>query len=98
MLTTNSIADAVKEIAPKYKIANVYLFGSYARGDADKDSDCDFRIEGGNIRSLLDLSGLHLDLEEALGTEIDIVLTKNINPSFHDEIKEEEVLIYAQAQ
>jgi len=98
MITTNAIANVVREIAPKYGISSVYLFGSHARGDASEDSDCDFRIEGGNIRSLLDLSGLYQDLEEALGTNIDIVLTKNINPAFRDEIRKEEVLIYAQAQ
>ena len=98
MLTHNKITKVVGEIAPKYGINSVYLFGSYARGDATSNSDCDLRIEGGNIRSLFDLSGLHLDLKEALGTEINIVLTKNIKPEFQSEIKGEEVLIYAEAR
>jgi predicted nucleotidyltransferase len=95
MLTQEKIRDAVAEVAPQYGINEVYLFGSYARGDATEESDCDFRIVGGNIRSLLDLSGLHIRLKKALDKEIDVVMTKNMKESFYQLIKDEEVLIYA---
>ena len=96
MLTQDEIREAVRTIASKYKIENVYLFGSYARGDATEDSDCDLRIVGGDIRSLFQLSGLYLDFKEALGKTVDLVITKNMTESFYDLIKDEEILIYAQ--
>ena len=40
MLTQDEIREAVRTVASKYNIENVYLFGSYARGDATEDSDC----------------------------------------------------------
>ena len=95
MLTQDKIREVVHKVAPIYEINEVYLFGSYARGDAIKESDCDFRVVGGNMRSLLDLGGLYEDLAEALGTRIDLVLTKNMSKEFYNSIRDEEILVYA---
>jgi len=94
MLNHEKIKEIVREIAPKYEIQQVYLFGSHARGDAREDSDFDFRIVGGNMKTLFDLAALHLDLEDALGHEVDIVETQCMRKSFYNRIKAEEVLIY----
>lgn len=40
--TTDKIKDVVKPIAQKYGVESIYLFGSYARGEGDKNSDLDF--------------------------------------------------------
>ena len=96
MLTLDEISKAVAAIAPQYGINEVYLFGSYARGDATEESDVDFRIVGGNIPTLFTLGGLYEDFIEALDRQVDIVLTKNMKAEFYDLIKDEEVLIYAQ--
>jgi predicted nucleotidyltransferase len=94
MLTHDGIREVVGAIAPKYALSRVYLFGSYARGDATEDSDFDFRVEGGNIRTLLDLASLHLDFEDALGKSVDLVMTENIEEPFDEWIKDDEVLLY----
>ena len=94
MLSQNEIKNIVYTIAPKYRIESVYLFGSYARGDANEDSDFDFRIVGGSFHSLYDLIAFRLDLEDALGREVDVVQTKNMRDSFYRVIKDEEVLVY----
>ena len=96
MLTQEAIRAAIQMIAPKYEIEQVYLFGSYARGDATESSDCDFRIVGGNIRDLYDIADLRLDLEEALGSKIDLILTKNMSAAFHQKFKDEEVQVYGE--
>ncbi|MDR0355172.1 MAG: nucleotidyltransferase domain-containing protein [Deltaproteobacteria bacterium] len=94
MLSQNEIKSAVRTIAPKYGIESVYLFGSYARGTANEHSDVDFRIVGGNIESLYDIAALRLDLEEALGREVDVALTENMRESFYKSIRDEEALLY----
>ena len=94
MLTQENIRTAIQAIAIKHGIEQFFLFGSYARGDATENSDCDLRIVGGNIRDLYDIADLRLDLEEALGTKIDLILTKNMSEAFHKKIKDEEVQIY----
>jgi predicted nucleotidyltransferase len=94
MLTREKIEAVARDVAPKYAIKSVYLFGSYARGDATEQSDCDFRVEGGSFKSLYDIIGLRLDFEDALGKSVDVVQTKNISPEFYEAIKEDEVLLY----
>lgn len=94
MLTQERIYTEIQNIAPKFGIEQVFLFGSYARGDATETSDCDFRIVGGNIRDLYDIAELRLDLEERLEKKIDLILTKNMSEDFYEKIKDDEVQIY----
>ena len=94
MLTQEKIYTTIYKIAPKFDIEQVFLFGSYARGDANETSDCDFRIVGGSIRDLYDIADLRLDLEEQLGKKIDLVLTKNMSEDFYNKIRDDEVQIY----
>jgi hypothetical protein len=49
---------------------NVRVFGSVARGDQRYDSDIDFLVDFEPGRSLLDLTGLWLDLETVLGCRV----------------------------
>ena len=50
--TVAEIKEIVSALAAQYGADRIYLFGSYARGDADKDSDIDLRIDKGAIRGL----------------------------------------------
>lgn len=60
-------------IAARWGARNVRVFGSVAQGEARADSDVDFLVEMAPGRSVLDLSELILDLEEALGRKVDVV-------------------------
>lgn len=60
--TVAEIKKIVAALAAQYGADRIYLFGSYARGDADKDSDIDLRTDKGAIRGL-QLGGLAADLE-----------------------------------
>ena len=60
-------------IAARHGARNVRVFGSVARGDARPDSDVDFIVELEPGRTVLDLSGLILDLEDTLGRKVDVV-------------------------
>lgn len=60
-------------IAEVHGARNVRIFGSVARREARPNSDVDFLVELDQGRSLLDLSGLILDLQAALGCEVDVV-------------------------
>ena len=42
--TLDEIKTMASPIAVRHGVAELYLFGSYARGDATADSDLDFRI------------------------------------------------------
>jgi uncharacterized protein len=70
---------------------NVRVFGSTARGDAGHASDVDFLVEMQPGRSLLDLVGLWQDLEELLGTRVDVLSDRAVNPHLRDRIYSEAV-------
>jgi hypothetical protein len=95
-LSIEELKRIVKPIAEEYGVDKVYLFGSMARGDYNKNSDYDFCIESGKIRDLFELSGFFQDLRDAIGHEIDLVDTEAINDEFLKTIKKEGVAIYEQ--
>ena len=72
--------DAIKEIANRHGARNVRLFGSVVRGDDRPDSDLDVLVEFEKGRSLMDLAGFELALEELLGRRVDVVSDGGISP------------------
>lgn len=96
------IAERVRPVAERHNIPKVYLFGSYARGKANEDSDVDLLIDAQNVNGLFALGGVYADLEEALNKEIDLVTIEALDErkddpltiKFVKEISREEKLIY----
>ena len=64
---------AIIALAAKHGAQNLRVFGSAARGEAGPDSDVDLLVRMEEGRSLLDLSGLVVDLRELLGVKVDVV-------------------------
>lgn len=95
--TIDEIKAIAAPIAKRHGVAALYLFGSYARGEATSASDLDFRVEKGALRSLLQLAGFQLDLEKGFSKELDVLTTQMLTPQFLSSIRPEEVLIYAQS-
>jgi predicted nucleotidyltransferase len=65
---------------------NVRVFGSIARGDQQSSSDIDLLVDFEPGRSLLDLTGLWLDLESALGCKVDVVSSRGLRPRLASEV------------
>jgi predicted nucleotidyltransferase len=57
---------------------NVRVFGSVVRGDNREDSDVDLLVEFDRGKTLLDLIGLKLDLEDILGAKVDVVTPNSL--------------------
>lgn len=72
----------------------LYLFGSYAKGVADEESDIDLLIEKGRPMSLLKLSGMRQMVQEALERSVDLVTTAGIGEDLREEIAGTEILLY----
>jgi hypothetical protein len=72
---------------------NVRVFGSVARGDQRYDSDIDFLVDFEPGRSLLDLTGLWLDLEKVLGCKVDVVSSRGLNPCLASEVMQDAILL-----
>ena len=87
VLSIKEIKDRVKPILNKYGIINIYLFGSYARGEAKSTSDVDIYCDKGNIKTFIDQGNLEDELKQALNKEVDIVFnTSHMDDYFKEQI------------
>ncbi|MBO4695305.1 MAG: nucleotidyltransferase domain-containing protein [Clostridia bacterium] len=84
------IRSIIVPILNSHNIYEVYLFGSYARGEARTTSDIDIYCEKGNIKTLIDYSRLINELSSALGKDVDVVFSSaRMNPIFRERMMED---------
>ena len=83
--------DRIMAAAEKRGARNIRIFGSVARGDQHRDSDIDFLVDFEPGRSLLDLTGLWLDLEAVLGCKVDVVSRRGLKPRLASEVTRDAV-------
>jgi predicted nucleotidyltransferase len=67
----------------------VRVFGSVAEGRADENSDVDFLVDLEPNRSLFDLGGLLMDLQDLLGRQVDVVTEQSLHWYIRDRILRE---------
>ncbi len=90
----NKIREAVIPIFKQYGISQAGVFGSYARGEEGPGSDIDFLIHLGKPMNLIQFIRLKSELQDALGSPIDLVTDDTILPYFEPDIKKDLVNIY----
>ena len=95
ILSIDEIRDKIRPICEKYKVEKVWLFGSYARGEAREDSDVDLHVKAAEEMRFLELGGFYADIEEALGKEIDLITRiPEENKIFRRYVERDEILLY----
>lgn len=102
--TIDDLRRIIAPIAEQYGLRTVYVFGSYARREANADSDIDLLVDltGTNIRSLFALGSVYCDLESALGKSIDLIPVSALEQTskstsddlFRNAVQTERVRIY----
>jgi predicted nucleotidyltransferase len=85
--------DEILEQAAAHGARNVRVFGSVASGEGDATSDVDLLVEMEPGRSLLDFVGLWQDLEELLGTTVDLLSDGGLSPHLRERIYAEAVAL-----
>lgn len=83
--------DEILRIASTRGAYNVRIFGSVARGEDDEQSDVDFLVDLQPGRSLFDLGGLLMDLQEFLGRPVDVVTEKGLRERLRQRVLREAV-------
>ncbi|GEM_PF-289553 len=78
MKLTSQQLRVIRRVLRKNDVKRAHLFGSYARGDAHRKSDVDLLIEFRGSKSLFDLSGLKIDLEDSLSLPVDVVTYRSL--------------------
>lgn len=94
----------VAPVAKKHQLRSVYVFGSYARNEADEDSDVDLLIdrEGSCVHGIFGMNALLDEFKKALGKNVDLVTLQSLkqestvknNSEFIENVMKEMVKIY----
>lgn len=95
IFTINEVKNLVKPIAEKYKVDEIYLFGSYARGEANASSDLDFLVFGGKNFKRTMIFALAEDLREVFKKEVDVFEINEVDEDsdFYQIIMKERLLM-----
>lgn len=89
--------DSLADLCRRYKVRELSLFGSAARGDMRPDSDLDMLVDflpEAEI-DLVDYAGLMLDLSNLTGRKVDLVSKKGLKPIVRSSVLQEARLLYA---
>jgi uncharacterized protein len=81
----------ILRIATRRGASNVRVFGSVARGEADSKSDIDLLVDLEPGRSLFDLGGLLMDLQDLLGHKVDVVTERGLRERIREHVLREAI-------
>lgn len=79
----------ILRIVARYGTHDVRLFGSVARGEDDRESEVDFVVKLEAGRSLLDLGGLQMELEDLLGCRVDVMTVRGLKARIRERVLRE---------
>ncbi|OHB51624.1 MAG: nucleotidyltransferase [Planctomycetes bacterium GWF2_42_9] len=87
--TLKANRNQILEIASRYGAKNVRVFGSAARGDFNEHSDLDFLVDMEKGRSLFDMGGLLMELQNLLGCNVDVITPQGLRPRIRTTVLQE---------
>jgi len=77
----------------KFKVKSISVFGSYLRGEQNKESDIDILVEFYETIDLFKFVELEYFLSDILGRKVDLVMKDTLKPRIKDKILEEAVAV-----
>ncbi|CAN5745009.1 nucleotidyltransferase family protein [soil metagenome] len=96
MKLTKQELETIKDYFKNQPVLRAYLFGSYARGEADTESDIDLLVDLDYSQHIgLNFFGMHQDLEELLNRKVDVVPSDGVRSYVKPQVEREKQLIYA---
>ena len=78
-------------LAERYGVKEIGIFGSYVRGEQQRESDVDILVDFTGSISLLDFVHLENELGDLLGVKVDLVMKTALKPRIGRHILEEVV-------
>jgi uncharacterized protein len=83
----------IMPVLKRHSVRKAAIFGSFARGEQKKTSDIDILVKLPEEKSLFDLIGLKLDLEDILNKKVDVLTYDSIHPLLKNIILDEQKVI-----
>ena len=94
ILTIRQIKERILPILNKHQINEVYLFGSYARGEANNKSDVDIYCEPGDIKTFIDQGFLEDELKKSLRKDVDVIfMGSTLDDFFKEQLENDKIRI-----
>ncbi len=87
----SELREKILKVLQKHDVKKAALFGSAVRDELTPESDLDLLVEFKGRKSLLDLAGLKLELEEVLERRVDVLTYNSLHPLLKDRILAEQV-------
>lgn len=81
------------ELATRYDVREMGIFGSVARGDDDLKSDIDLFVEFGPNADLITYIGLWQYLEDIFDTKIDLISKGGLTSDMRDAVMQDLVFV-----
>lgn len=85
--------DDILVSASRYGVSNVRVFGSVARGEATDESDLDLLVDVANGRSLMDLAGFAVELQDLMGVFTQVVTVPGLRDRLRHRVLAEAVIL-----
>lgn len=76
----------VRALTAQFRLSNPRVFGSVLRGTDTDASDLDILVDAAPGATLLDVSGLQVELEDLLGVQVDVLTPADLPIRFRDEV------------
>lgn len=92
MHTIEEITKTIVSISSQYDVDEIYIFGSYARGEADDISDLDIAIRAPRL-TIMQIASLSFKIEKSLNVEIDMIPMETMEEPFLERISKEAVKV-----
>lgn len=94
-MSTENMTKIIAEYFKTQPVLRAWLFGSYARGEENPDSDVDLLVELDESQRIgLRFFGMYMDLKELLGREVDLVADGCLMPFAEETANRDKLLIY----
>ncbi len=93
-MNTSLITKKIIPILKEQDVLKAAYFGSFARGEAKKNSDIDILIKLKGGKTLLDLIEIKQTLETILGKKVDLITYNGLNPLLKKAILKEQKIFY----
>lgn len=81
-------------ILRKAGVSRAAVFGSFARGEANQESDIDLLVEFEGQKTLLDMVALKTQLQQMLHINVDLITYQSLSPLLRDSILREQIPLY----
>lgn len=81
--------DTILTVVSAYQPTLIGIFGSYARGENEPESDLDILIDFEHSPNLLEIIGLEQELTEQLGVKVDLITLRSLNPQLKQYVEQD---------